>query len=60
MVMSVMVKNKTGERRACPSKFISILNRVTFEQSLEGRKGASHGDPGGKTLWAEVTASPEA
>lgn len=44
----------------CASGLISILNRVTFEQNLGGRKGANHVDPGGGTFQAEGSARAEA
>lgn len=60
MVMSVMEKNKAGERTECASVFISILNRVTFEQNLEERKGGSPVDAEGRTFQADGRASTEA
>lgn len=59
MVMSVMEKNKAGERTECAREFISILNRVTFEQNLEEGKGASQVDAGGRTFQAEGTRSTQ-
>lgn len=50
VVMSAMRKSKTGERKGYSCAFLSILNRVTFERNLEGRKGANHVEPEGKNI----------
>lgn len=60
MVMSAIENNKAGERKGCANAFMSILNRVTFEQNLEDEKGANLVDSGGRTFQAEGTESAEA
>ena len=60
MAISHMEVTKAAERMGCTSRFISVLNRVAFEQNLAEGKGANHMDPGGRTSQEEGPASAEA
>ena len=59
MAISTTEITRGAEMMGCTSRFVSVLNRVAFEQNLAEGKGAKV-DPGGRTSQAEGPTSAEA